>query len=147
MLANALSGSNAVAFKDKSLYKSYEAKWRVINDTVLEEMIGSVFTSIFCSSVLVWDWLISCLVAWFINGLLAWLIDCLIACLLDRSRASRFHNISGYDDEVRTKFGAWTDFFALNIFKWQFPLVTWHDMSCDQPPENSRYLTNCQRVG
>ena len=38
-------------------------------------------------------------------------------------------NISGYKDVIETKFGTWTDFTVLNIFKrqWHFCMVTWRD--------------------
>ena len=56
------------------------------------------------------------------------------------------HNISGHKDVIETKFGTWTDFTVLNIFKGQWHFVWSRDMSRDTFPENFTYLKNCQRI-
>ena len=43
-------------------------------------------------------------------------------------------NISGYKDIIETKFGTWTDFTVLNIFKSQWHFVWSRDMSRDTFP-------------
>ena len=55
-------------------------------------------------------------------------------------------NISGYKDIIETKFGTWTDFTVLNIFKSQWYFVWSRDMSRDTFPENFTYLKNCQQI-
>ena len=43
-------------------------------------------------------------------------------------------NISGYNNDIETKFGTHTDFTVLNIFKWQRHFLWSRDVSRDTFP-------------